>query len=154
MLGKKRQMLRISKILLQESLDRLKSSTVKEKVLIWFGEKQLDESIVLEVFEPMQIATSNYFEIPIEGIQEIIDKVKKEKRIVVAQIHTHPGYAFHSKTDDKMAIPRHEGAYSLVLPSFASKTNIKNFHHQVATFKLSRMNSWITEDNFSIIVYE
>jgi|WetSurMetagenome_2_1015567.scaffolds.fasta_scaffold46843_5 hypothetical protein len=147
-------MLKISKPQLIETLDSLKSSTTKEKVLLWFGERQADESIVLEVFEPIQLATSNYFEIPIEGIQEIIDKVKKDKRIVVAQIHTHPKSAFHSIADDEMAIPRHEGAYSLVLPSFASKTDIKNFHHKVATFKLNKMNLWIKVDNFTIKVNE
>ena len=147
-------MLKISKTKLQESLDSLKSSPNKEKVLLWFGEKHLDESIVSEVFEPIQFTTSNYFEIPNEGIQEIIDKVKNDKRIVVAQIHTHPGSAFHSKADDKMAIPRHNGAYSFVLPNFASKTNTKNFHHHVVTFKLNSMNSWIKVDNLNIVVYE
>lgn len=152
--GEKPMMLKISKLQLQESLDRLKSSTIKEKVLLWFGEKDIDESIVKEVFEPIQLATWGYFEIPKEGIQEILDKVKKDRRIVLAQIHTHPGSAFHSGIDDRMAIPRHEGAYSLVLPRFASKTNIKNFHRQVVTFKLNSMNSWIKVDNFNIVIYE
>ena len=150
--GKKLQMLKINKLLLQESLDNLKSSTNKEKVLLWFGEKHIEESIVSEAFEPVQFATSNYFEIPSEGIQEIIDKVKNDKRIVIAQIHTHPHSAFHSRADDKMAIPRHIGAYSFVLPNFASKTNIKNFHHHVVTFKLNSKNSWVQVDNSNIVI--
>jgi len=145
-------MLRINKTLLQESLDSLKSSTNREKVLLWFGEKNTEGSIVSEVFEPLQFAYSNYFEIPSEGIQEIIEKVKNDKRIVIAQIHTHPHSAFHSRADDKMAIPRHIGAYSFVLPNFASKTNIKNFHHQVVSFKLNSMNSWIKVDNSNIVI--
>jgi proteasome lid subunit RPN8/RPN11 len=152
--GKKLQMLKISKSQLQESLDSLKLSTNKEKVLLWIGERIMDQSIVLEVFEPIQLATSNYFEIPKEGIQEIIDKVKKDKRIVLAQIHSHPDLAFHSRTDDKMAVPRHEGAYSLVLPKFASKTNVKNFHNQVAAYRLNNMNLWIKVANSNIEVYE
>lgn len=152
--GKKLQMLKISRSQLQESLDSLKLSRQKEKVLLWFGEKTNDESIVLEVFEPIQFATSNYFEIPQEGIQEIMDKVKKEKRIVLAQIHSHPDLAFHSIADDKKAIPRHEGAYSLVLPKFASETNIKNFHKKVATYRLNNKNLWLKVANSNIKIYE
>lgn len=154
MLGKKRQMLKINKLQLQETLDNLRSSSTKEKVLLWFGEKHGEESIVKEVFDPIQFTTWNFFEIPKEGIQEIINKVKKDKLIVIAQIHTHPESAFHSIVDDKMAIPRHKGAYSLVLPKFASKTNLASFLRQVVVYELIETNDWLKISNKNIVIYE
>jgi hypothetical protein len=36
----------------------------------------------------------------------------------VARIHSHPGYAFHSATDDHNPALRYEGALSIVVPYF------------------------------------
>lgn len=36
----------------------------------------------------------------------------------VARIHSHPGYAFHSLTDDRNPALRYEGALSIVVPYF------------------------------------
>ena len=37
---------------------------------------------------------------------------------LLAQLHTHPGPAFHSEADDRLALPRHTGAISIVVPHF------------------------------------
>jgi proteasome lid subunit RPN8/RPN11 len=42
------------------------------------------------------------------------------KRSVKAQVHTHPGGAFHSTTDDRWPIVSQTGFISIVLPSFAT----------------------------------
>ena len=34
---------------------------------------------------------------------------------------THPGRAFHSPVDDRLALPRHTGAISIVIADFAEK---------------------------------
>lgn len=36
----------------------------------------------------------------------------------VARIHSHPGRAFHSETDDRNAVLTHQGAISIVVPYF------------------------------------
>lgn len=36
----------------------------------------------------------------------------------LARIHSHPGLAFHSRTDDSNPALTHEGAYSIVVPFF------------------------------------
>lgn len=42
------------------------------------------------------------------------------KRVTLAaQVHTHPGEAFHSRTDDREPIVTEEGALSIVIPDFA-----------------------------------
>ena len=38
---------------------------------------------------------------------------------VIAQIHSHPGEAYHSETDDTFPIATTSGAFSLVVPDFA-----------------------------------
>lgn len=41
------------------------------------------------------------------------------KLTLAAQVHTHPGEAFHSRTDDREPIVTEEGALSIVIPNFA-----------------------------------
>ena len=49
------------------------------------------------------------------------------KRSVKAQIHTHPGEAFHSASDDRWPIVSQAGFISIVLPNFAiGRTSLEN----------------------------
>lgn len=43
----------------------------------------------------------------------------KEKLTLLGQIHSHPGRAYHSDTDDRYAIATTVGCLSLVVPDFA-----------------------------------
>jgi proteasome lid subunit RPN8/RPN11 len=146
--------LNISRKLLEETLDGLKSSKTKEKVILFLGKRSSENYTVEEIFTPIQVTASDYFEIPPEGMDQLMKKIKSSRRILVAQIHTHPGHAYHSMADDKWAILRHEGAYSLVLPYFCSTTNIDNFLKNVAAFTLDRYNKWIQIENSNIVIYE
>ena len=38
--------------------------------------------------------------------------------LLLAQVHSHPGEAYHSEADDRYAIVTAEGGYSLVAPDF------------------------------------
>jgi hypothetical protein len=134
------------------SIDNLKKSDDKEKVLLWLGKRLEDTYIVEEVFEPTQITDEDFFRVPEYGMSELMDKLRVSRKMIVAQIHTHPFEAFHSLADDTWAIVRHKGAYSLVLPYFASTTNSENFLKNVATFVLDEFNSWIEVDNSNIII--
>ena len=44
----------------------------------------------------------------------------KEKLRLIAQLHSHPGRAYHSDTDDAYAVATTVGCFSLVVPDFAS----------------------------------
>ncbi|SRR5258706_9251965 len=44
----------------------------------------------------------------------------KNKLSLIAQIHSHPGEAYHSGTDDAYAIITTVGGFSIVIPNFAS----------------------------------
>lgn len=147
-------MLKISKTHLLETISILKASKKKERLVLWFGKENPDGYIVNEIFEPLQFTQPGYFEVPPEGISQLFEKVKTSRNFIVAQIHTHPKQAFHSLIDDEMAIPRHKGALSLVLPKYASEISIYNFHNNVAVFELNDRNCWIEVSSLNIYVYE
>lgn len=153
MLGKKPQMaLNIPSAFIEQSITDLKASTKKEKVLLWLGKRTPNGFRVEEVFTPIQVTDRDYFIIPKEGMQQLMNKLRVSRRMIVAQIHTHPGSAYHSTADDTWAVVRHHGAYSLVLPTFASNTTFETFFTDVATFVLNEENNWIEVSNENIIL--
>ncbi len=52
-----------------------------------------------------------------QGKSELALALRPDDRYV-ARIHSHPGYAFHSATDDRNPALRYEGALSIVVPYF------------------------------------
>jgi len=43
----------------------------------------------------------------------------RERLTLIAQLHSHPGEAYHSDTDDEFPIATTEGSLSIVVPNFA-----------------------------------
>jgi hypothetical protein len=77
-----------------------------------------------------------------------LDDTLAHRRLkILAQLHTHPGRAYHSEVDDEWAIVRHVGALSLVLPYFAASTTVDNFLEQAMTYELSAANEWLHVPN-------
>lgn len=149
---KPKMSLRIDQSLIRQSIENLKASPDKEKVLLWLGKRSGEGYVVDEVFTPMQTTDEDYFHISEEGMHDLMNKLRPDRKMIVAQIHTHPREAFHSLADDTWAIVRHQGAYSLVLPYFASSTTAKNFLNEVAIFALSEFNTWDEVDNSNIVI--
>lgn len=59
---------------------------------------------------------------------------------LVAQLHSHPGAAFHSETDDSFPIATTAGAFSLVVPNFA----VHPFAlERCATYRLIPGRGWV-----------
>jgi hypothetical protein len=144
--------LKIGQPLIEQSIENLKASIDKEKVLLWLGKRLGENYVADEVFTPMQTTEEDYFHISEEGMDNLMNKLRANRKMIVAQIHTHPREAFHSLADDRWAIVRHMGAYSLVLPYFASTTTTKNFLNEVAIFALNEFNAWKEVDNSNIII--
>ena len=56
-----------------------------------------------------------------------------------AQVHTHPGRAYHSEMDDRYAVVIAPGGLSLVVPNFA----VKDFDvSDCAVYRLSSAGRW------------
>lgn len=138
------QVLRIHRDLLVESIVTLERAghRRKEGITLWLGERGGCFDQVKLAYEPIHEASVDYFQIPPHGVHALMRKMETTETCVVAQIHSHPREAFHSRADDRWAIVRHIGAFSLVLPNFAQMTSLENFMSQVAVFRLSADDRW------------
>lgn len=130
------------------NLLRLGGDRGEERAVVWLGRHtHVTPTNVMEVYEPQQITAEDFFTIPPHGMQALQSHLRLRRLRVVAQLHTHPGKAFHSRADDRWAFVRHEGAFSLVLPYFAVSTTPENFVEQVKIFRLNASNYWAEVKN-------
>lgn len=113
-----------------------------ECVVLWLGRPRPEGADIVEAYRPHQIARADRFQIPPEGMDMLRSKLRSERLMVAAQVHSHPQEAFHSKADDAWAIVRHEGALSLVVPRFARDTSLANFVEQTKVFRFSDRATW------------
>lgn len=114
-----------------------------EGVVLWLGTRSTRPMHVKMVYEPMHRASNDFFHISAQGMAALMSQLERTGLSVLAQVHTHPAQAFHSKADDHWALVRHLGALSLVLPDFALTTTPENFLRMAATFALSPGNQWV-----------
>jgi hypothetical protein len=129
-------------------IDRLIARTVEilqqggaqncETVVLWLG----SSNEVREVYRPEQIVDVDFFRLPGESVRALMGHLRTTRQRVLAQVHSHPGEAFHSRADDKWAIVRHEGALSFVLPEFAAHTDASTFQDDAAVYRLSAADNW------------
>ena len=67
------------------------------------------------------------YEIDDRWLTDLWKRLAASKQSVKAQVHTHPGEAFHSATDDNWPIVSQEGFLSIVIPDFAAgEISLKN----------------------------
>lgn len=117
-----------------------------EHVVLWLAAASRP-GIVAEVYDPEQVTARDRFRIQPSGMLALSDRLRAGRLRVAAQVHTHPGRAFHSKADEEWAIVRHVGALSLVLPHFAATTNPENFLDNAMTYELSASGAWLQVPN-------
>ena len=137
-------LLRCSRTSIDQTLIHLRQAGQRnqECVVLWLGKRQASHIDLLYCYKPPQRAEADQFYIPPEGMTELQSKLRAERLMVAAQVHSHPEDAFHSKADDRWAIIRHEGALSLVVPRFASDTFINNFLDQTKVYRFSNRATW------------
>ena len=114
-----------------------------ECVVLWLGSHNDDSVWIKEVYRPLQTAKVDMFYISPEGMDALHAKLRKHRYTVVAQVHSHPGQAFHSKADDLWAIGCHEGALSIVVPDFAIETTTETFLDDAKVYRFSADAQWI-----------
>jgi len=128
---------------IEKSIHLFRDAGERECVLLWLGRREKGVQKIVDVYRPEQIGTVDYFEIPRNGMAELMTRLRVDGLYVVSQVHTHPKEAFHSYADDRWAIVRHVGALSIVLPRFALFTTADNFLEQAAVYQLDQSNDWI-----------
>jgi hypothetical protein len=124
------------------SLLRRAGAQEQEAMLLWLASAGGSELSVVEAYMPEQIAGRCWFEVPPPAMRALMGHLRQNRLRGVAQVHSHPGRAFHSDADDEWAIVRHEGALSIVVPDFAEFTTAGTFFRDTATYRLSRRDRW------------
>lgn len=139
------QHLRCPQQFLDDTLTHLRAGGAKqcETVVLWLGNKHEGIREIGEVYRPEQVVDVDYFLIPQEGMRSLMRHLKETRLQVLAQVHSHPEQAYHSKADDTWSIIRHVGAISIVIPFFASTTSKDNFENHAATYQLNDSNRWV-----------
>lgn len=110
-----------------------------ERAVLWLGS---GTDRIDELYEPRQRTRADQFYFDRQSMQMLFAHLREKRLRILAQVHSHPGRAFHSEADDKWAIIRHAGALSLVLPRFAQEATLDNFLSLAATYVLSARNEW------------
>jgi len=88
-----------------------------ECVVYWTG--PAGECRVDALEHPIHKRSQLGYEVDERWLTEFWKALGKSKRSIKAQIHTHPGEAFHSATDDQWPIVSQAGFISIVIPEFA-----------------------------------
>jgi hypothetical protein len=109
----------------------------EEGVVLWRG--TLDPFHVTVALVPLQDSSYGRFRVPLEERQRIAREFAGTAETILAQVHSHPGPAFHSPVDDVEAIPRRVGALSLVVPDFAARPELLD---NAELFQLHQNGRW------------
>jgi JAB domain-containing protein similar to deubiquitination enzymes len=115
-----------------------------EGFALWAGRRQEKEFKVLETVIPAQhgIRSLSGVCVTVEAEELFRLNVHLFERglSLIAQLHSHPGEAYHSGTDDSFPIATTAGALSLVIPDFA----IHPFAlERCATYRLIPGRGWV-----------
>lgn len=89
-----------------------------ESHALWVGQKTNTVFKVSDVWFPKQTNTPISYEVSEEEEFRINKKLNNENLSVMCQIHTHPGIAFHSNTDDEGSALVLPGSLSVVIPDY------------------------------------
>jgi hypothetical protein len=92
----------------------------RECVVVWIA-PLTDHDHINEVAHPRHTASAVGYDIDPAWIGELWLDLARRERTVRAQVHTHPGAAYHSSVDDMLALVHTAGYLSLVIPRFAQE---------------------------------
>lgn len=139
--------------ILVDTLARLRAGgdLGQERMVAWLGRDAASGGFkVRDAYEPDQLCRRDQFYIPPSSMSALMHTLGRTRSRILAQIHTHPGRAFHSEADAAWAIIRHQGALSLVLPRFAATTTLASFLDEVMTYECTREGEWVLVPNTCI----
>ncbi len=135
----------ISRALADETQKNLRAAgrTGNEGMVIWSGQQEGQTFEVRTVTVPRQrgIRSAEGVCVVVDGeaLHEVNVATYMRGERLFAQIHTHPGRAYHSEMDDRYAIVTAPGGLSLVVPDFA----VREFEvDDCAVYRLSSAARW------------
>ncbi|HEV3272890.1 MAG TPA: Mov34/MPN/PAD-1 family protein [Candidatus Methylacidiphilales bacterium] len=134
-------------------------SSKKERGVLWLA-NLAKPGIVVEAYEPVQKTSRIRFWLPPQSMRMLMGHLRATRRMIVAQVHSHPARAFHSETDNNHAVVSHAGALSVVIPHFAKGVTADNFTDVSKFFYLLPSGEWteasekLIRTNFEIKSHE
>lgn len=110
----------MSEALLAATFEQLRScgNGEYECVAYWVASKNEPDTISRVVHQP-HISGPFGYEVESNYVNQLFLGLRKSGETVRVQVHTHPGLASHSETDDSFALAPSAGFLSLVIPDFA-----------------------------------
>jgi hypothetical protein len=112
--------LRLASSLIAETFEALRACGRGkcECVVYWTG--PAGENGIDGVDHPLHVRSPFGYEIDSDWLTQFWKGLAASKRSIKAQVHTHPGAAFHSDCDDRWPVVSQGGFLSIVIPKFAA----------------------------------
>lgn len=113
-------MIALAQGVLKDSFEHLRGCGAgrRECVVVWVGPVH-QPGLVDEVIHPRHTASAVAYDIDPGWVGELWLALAGRGKTVRAQVHTHPGSAYHSPRDDTHGLIHTEGFVSIVIPRFA-----------------------------------
>jgi len=93
---------------------------------------------IVEVVHPHHSASAGHYDIDEAWLHGTWVSLAETGRQVRAQMHTHPGAAYHSGRDDEFAAVQTPGFLSIVIPRFARADDLTDAHLE----EISETGAW------------
>lgn len=137
-------LVRVPSVVVSDTIEYLRRAgrAGRELVVAWHGKRAAASITVTRLSIPRQVGTRNSFRVSDDGMRRLRAELAAAGELIAAQIHAHPGEAFHSIADDRGALVGHLGALSIVLPDFAAQCSVANFAALAAVFELHGTGRW------------
>jgi hypothetical protein len=113
--------LRASRALFEDTFKQFRNCGCgrNECQALWVG-PIADPELVSHLVHPVHDASPVGFQLEEQWLTAFWLRMAREALCVRVQVHTHPGSAYHSATDDAYPIVHSPGFLSLVIPRFAT----------------------------------
>src|SRR5579863_5892449 len=89
----------------------------RECQVLWLASRAAPQDVV-RVVHPRHRAHAGGFVLDDQWLSDLWIELAQHNMSIRIQVHTHPGEAFHSPTDDEFPIIHRPGFLSLVIPNF------------------------------------
>jgi len=115
-----------------------------EGVALFAGQESADHFMVTTGIVPVQtsyqLESGLLYAVDGTELHKINFWLHARKLNLIAQIHTHPGEAYHSETDDRYPIVDTHGSVSIVVPDFARRSpRVKDW----AIYRCLPVKGWV-----------
>lgn len=115
-----------------------------EGFALWVGRRdgsrfEVDETLIPKQ-EGMKVDSGVCVTVGREELFRINRYLYTTGRLLIAQLHSHPTDAYHSKTDDTFPIATTAGAFSIVIPDFAVRPFALD---DCAVYRLAPKEGWL-----------